>query len=80
MQQSIDMRQLQKILDSHASEITTLQCLVAGLYRHIKSTQGEAGASAAIELALGDARAFRPFSSTKPSIERIQRLGEIIKQ
>lgn len=80
MQQQIDMRQLQKILDSHAAEITTLQCMVAGLYRHISATQGAEGVASAIDLALKEASGVHGFNVARPDTGRIRKFGEALKQ
>lgn len=75
-----DEKQLIKIVNSHGSDLATLQCLIVGLFKHVKGTAGVEGVREVIKDALEEARAARPHNANKPDIERIKRLGAIIEE
>ncbi|WP_336334619.1 hypothetical protein [Pseudomonas putida] len=51
----IDERRLIQAIDGHTQEIAILKCLVLGLLKHIKQSQGEDSAQEALSIALEEA-------------------------
>ncbi|MEQ6925633.1 hypothetical protein AAUI01_08420 [Pseudomonas mosselii] len=74
----IDERRLIQAIDGHTEELATLSCLVIGLLKHIKETQGEDAAHNAVTLAIQEASKTQPPGRIGGNAHRIRDLAKYI--
>lgn len=70
----IDERRLIQAIDGHTAEISTLKCMIIGLLKHIKQTQGEDSAQEAVSYALEEASKMVPMGQIGGSTSLIRDL------
>lgn len=71
----IDERRLIQAIDGHTKDIETLKCLLVGLLKHIKQSQGEDSAHEAISYAIEQASQMVPMGRIGGSSEIIRDLA-----
>jgi len=74
----IDERRLIQAIDGHTQEIATLKCLVLGLLKHIRQSQGEDSAHEAISYAIEEASKMVPMGQIGGSSALIRDLAKRI--
>lgn len=74
----IDERRMIQAIDGHSKDIETLKCLLVGLLKHIKQTQGEDSAHDAVSYAIEQASQMVPMGHIGGSPDLIRSLARRI--
>lgn len=72
--QSPGQRNLERVLNSHGSDISTIYCVITALIQQLKETQGEGAVEEALKSALALASGRRSVNSAPASGDNIRRL------
>ncbi|WP_155736120.1 hypothetical protein [Pseudomonas chlororaphis] len=72
--QPAELRNLERVLNAHGSDVSTIYCVITALIQQLKETQGEEVVEAAFKKAMANASGPRPMNSAAPSGGNIRRL------
>ncbi len=72
-------QEITRVINQHAKDLSSLHCVIYGLLKQLRATQGEQGLEAAFIHAMNAASMHRPPSVVTPSSEMIKSMFDMAK-